>query len=188
MFALTPEMVLHGYSLGIFPMADPDDNNEISWYEPHERGILPLEGLKVSKSLRKTIEQGKFNVTLDHDFEGVIRACAERDETWISEEIIQVYLELHRMGFAHSVECWQEERLAGGLYGVALQKAFFGESMFHRVTDASKVALFYLVEWLKAHHFLLLDMQYITPHLASLGGIEISAAEFQKRLKKALKG
>lgn len=179
--------LLSAYSAGVFPMALPEEGNAIYWFEPKQRGIMPLDGFKLSKTLKKKIEQQTFEVRLNHDFEAVIKACADRAETWISDEIMELYVQLHHMGFAHSIECYQNNQLVGGLYGVAIKKAFFGESMFHRVTDASKVAFYYLVEWLNENNFLLLDMQYLTPHLQSLGGIEISKAEYLKRLKKALK-
>lgn len=180
------EQVLHGYTLGVFPMAHPEENNTIYWYEPEHRGIIPLNGLKVSKNLARTVRKGVFEVKMNTSFREVMEACAERDETWISEELIDIYTELHEKGWAHSVECWQEGKLVGGLYGVAIKGAFFGESMFHRVSDASKVALVYLVDWLNKNHFSLLDTQYLNSHLESLGGIEISKEEFQKMLSKAL--
>ena len=184
---LTPSMVLEAYRSGVFPMAHPEEDNAIYWYEPTQRGVLPLNGFKLSKSLKKRIDRREFQVSIDTDFPAVIRACAEREETWISEEIQQVYIELHELGWAHSVECRQEEKLVGGLYGVAIGHAFFGESMFHKKTDASKVALFYLVQWLKKRNFALLDMQFLTPHLASMGGIEISQEEYLELLRRALK-
>lgn len=183
---LTPEMILLGYSSGLFPMADPDENNAIYWYRPDPRAILPLDGFRMSRSLRKTVRRGRFRVTLDEAFEAVIRACADRESTWISEEIIHAYVALHRAGYGHSFECWSEEGLAGGLYGVSLGRAFFGESMFHRETDASKVALVHLVEHLRDRDFLLLDVQYATPHLAQFGVIEISDRAYRRRLTEAL--
>jgi leucyl/phenylalanyl-tRNA--protein transferase len=186
MFFLTPAQVLQGYSMGIFPMADPEDN-AIHWYEPEMRGIMPLDQFKVSKSLRKRILNEEFDVTMNKAFSEVIRCCAEREETWISDEIQEVYTELNEMGYAHSIECWKGEELVGGLYGVAIDQAFFGESMFHKSTDASKVALYYLVEWLKANNYQLLDMQYLTPHLESMGGVAISAIEYKKKLHNSIK-
>lgn len=184
---LTPEQVLYGYATGIFPMADAGEDNKIYWYEPRMRGIIPLDGLKVSKSLRQTLRSQRFHVTINHDFEGVMRACAQRDETWISEEIIRVYCELNELGYAFSIETRNNKNeLVGGLYGVALGKAFFGESMFHVERDASKVALVHLVEWLKENDFTLLDTQYITDHLRTLGGIEITQEHYLKLLKEAL--
>ncbi|MBI1221216.1 MAG: leucyl/phenylalanyl-tRNA--protein transferase [Bacteroidetes bacterium] len=184
---LTPSQVIQGYTMGVFPMAHPEEDNTIYWYEPKMRGILPLDGLKVSKSLRKRINKHEFKVTLNEAFDEVMKSCARRDETWISEEIRQVYGELHKSGWAHSIECWKDGNLVGGLYGVAIKRAFFGESMFHLATDASKVALYYLVEWLKGNKLELLDMQYLTPHLESLGGIEISQKEYLERLSRAMR-
>jgi len=183
---LTPAQVIQGYTMGVFPMAHPEEDFTIYWYEPEMRGILPLDGLKVSKSLKRAINKGEIEVSLDKDFPAVIKACSERDETWISEEIQSVYTELFQDGYAHSVECWYDGELVGGLYGVAIKRAFFGESMFHKKTDASKVALFYLVEWLKRNDFELLDMQYLTPHLASMGGLEIPQKSYLKLLERAL--
>lgn len=184
---LTPAQVIQGYTMGVFPMAHPEEENTIYWYEPEMRGIMPLDGLKISKSLRRTINKGEFEVSLDKDFPAVIKACSEREETWISEEIQSVYTELYHDGYAHSVECWFEGELVGGLYGVAIKRAFFGESMFHKKTDASKVSLYYLVEWLKNNNFELLDMQYLTPHLASMGGLEIPQKSYLTLLNRALR-
>lgn len=185
---LTPQQVLHGYAMGVFPMADSDENDQIHWYEPRMRGIIPLDGFKVSKSLKQTLRSGKFTITLNRDFEQVIRHCANRLDRWISEEIIDVYTELHQMGYAHSFEVrnTQTHELAGGLYGVAMGKAFFGESMFHLERDASKVALFYLVEWMRLRKMELLDTQYITNHLRSLGAIEIPQVRYLELLLEAL--
>ncbi len=184
---LTPELLLHGYQCGIFPMADPDEGDAVYWFAPNPRAILPLDAFHVPKNLAKLVRRGAFEVTYDRDFEAVIRACAERPETWISEEIIQAYVALHRMGFAHSVECRREGALAGGLYGVSIGGAFFGESMFHRERDASKVALVHLVRKLRAGGFTLLDTQYTTPHLARFGVVEIPRAEYERRLAEALR-
>jgi leucyl/phenylalanyl-tRNA---protein transferase len=184
---LTPDQVLYGYSIGVFPMANPDEANAIHWYEPELRGIIPLDALKISKSLRQTIRSGKYHLGLNQNFEAVMRACAQRDKTWISEDIIRVYVQLHQMGYAHSVEARNDSgELVGGLYGIALGRAFFGESMFHTARDASKVALVYLVEQLREHQFTLLDTQYLTPHLQSLGGIEITQSDYLELLKSAL--
>lgn len=183
---LTPEMVVAGYSSGIFPMADPDEDDSIYWYRPDPRAILPLDGFHVSKNLLKRVRRGDFEVRSDFDFEGVMRACAARDETWISDEIVDVYTQLHHMGLAHSVECRQDGALVGGLYGVALGGAFFGESMFHRATDASKVALVHLVRRLTRRGFTLLDVQFSTPHLAQFGVVEISAHQYERLLADAL--
>ena len=159
----------------------------ILWFAPDPRAIIPLDGFHAPRSLRQIIRKGTFEVTADEDFPGVIQACATREETWISDEIIRVYIDLHTLGVAHSIECWREGRLAGGLYGVALGGAFFGESMFSRETDASKVALVALVERLRDRGFTLLDTQYQTPHLARFGAIEIPRRDYERRLAAALR-
>ena len=182
---LTPGMVLYGYEQGIFPMADPKDGS-VYWYRPHWRGVIPLKAFHVPKNLRKLVRREVFEVASDRAFEDVMRACADRESTWISETMIEVYTALHRMGYAHSVECWQRGRLVGGLYGVVIGGAFFGESMFHRVSNASKVALVHLVERLREGGFVLLDTQYTTPHLEQFGAIEISATEYEERLSASL--
>lgn len=179
-------VLLYAYSRGIFPMAESREG-EIHWYEPERRAIFLLESLKLPRSLRRTVRKNIYDVRFDTVFEKVIRSCAERQETWISETIIQSYVRLFELGFAHSVESWYEGKLAGGLYGVALGGAFFGESMFSKRTDASKVAFASLVEKLREQKFSLLDAQYMTPHLRSLGAIEISREEYLKRLSSALK-
>jgi leucyl/phenylalanyl-tRNA--protein transferase len=186
--SLTPQHILQAYSLGVFPMAHADEGNKIYWHEPEMRGIIPLDGLKISKSLQQTIRSQKFHVTINKSFIEVMRKCAARKETWISEEIIQVFTELKELGYAFSFETRNEKQeLVGGLYGVAMGKAFFGESMFHIETDASKVALVHLVDWLKTNHFILLDTQYVTEHLITLGAIEITQHDYLIRLHEALK-
>lgn len=189
---LHPDILLRAYSAGIFPMAESRDDPDVYWVEPKRRGILPLDGFRLSHSLAKTLRRRIFNVTVDQDFEGVMRACAEpqpdREDSWISEEIIAAYTQLHRLGHAHSVETWLDGQLVGGLYGVSIGRAFFGESMFSRATDASKVALAYLVARLKIGGYSLLDCQFITPHLASLGAIEISRDAYRALLSKAVAG
>jgi leucyl/phenylalanyl-tRNA--protein transferase len=157
------------------------------WYSPDPRAIIPLDSLKVSRSLRQLVKKKVFDIRVNTVFESVIRECAEREETWISEQIVQSYLELHRLGYAHTIETWRNEKLVGGLYGVAVGAAFFGESMFHTERDASKVALVFLVDRLREREFELLDTQFITPHLARLGAIEISKDEYLDRLKHAIK-
>lgn len=182
---LPPELVLHAYSVGAFPMADPD--GDIAWFSPDPRCIFPLDKFHLPRTVRQLIQRQVFDVRINTAFAQVIAACAKREEgTWISESIIATYTELHRQGFAHSVECWQADHLAGGLYGVALGGAFFGESMFTRVTGASKVALAALVERLRARGFTLLDTQWSTPHLARFGAIEIPRREYLRRLRAAL--
>ncbi len=183
---LTPEHVLHGYQHGVFPMADPAEDGAVYWFRPLRRGVLPLDAFHAPKNLAKLVRRGPFEVATDRAFEAVVRACAERSSTWISAEIIDAYTALHRRGYAHSVECWQQGRLVGGLYGVALRGAFFGESMFHRVRDASKVALVDLVRRLRRGGFVLLDVQYVTPHLQQFGVVEISGFEYERRLAHAL--
>ena len=188
---LSPELLIYGYTRGVFPMADPDEDGAIYWYAPDPRGLLPLDAFHVPKSLAKLVRQERFEVATDRDFEGVMRACAAaapgRESTWISEEVVAAYVALHRRGAAHSVECWQGGELAGGLYGVALGGAFFGESMFHRVRDASKVALVHLVQQLRRGGFTLLDVQFVTPHLARFGAVEIDRATYERRLAAALR-
>jgi leucyl/phenylalanyl-tRNA--protein transferase len=188
------ETLLLAYRSGIFPMADRREDTEVFWVEPRERAILPLDGLHVSKSLRKVLRADRFTVTLDRAFEQVIRACAEpredHPETWISERIVQSYIALHRAGHAHSVECWEElpdgERvLVGGLYGVSFDRVFCGESMFSRRTDASKVALAWLVALLRRAGFMLLDCQFMTDHLRSMGAIEMPQREYRQLVDQA---
>jgi leucyl/phenylalanyl-tRNA---protein transferase len=183
---LDPELVLWGYARGIFPMADPK-TGKIDWYSPDPRGIIPLNRFYLPHSLRSILGGGKFRVTMDLAFERVIRACARREETWIDDRIIECYCRLHEMGFAHSVESWQDEELAGGLYGVSIGGAFFGESMFHKKTHGSKAALAGLVRQLRDQGYLLLDTQFITAHLARFGAETISREEYQSRLRRALR-
>ena len=177
-------LLLEAYRTGIFPMAL--ESGEIAWFSPDPRGIIPLDAFHVPHGLKRVLKKGIFKVKIDTAFEEVIRACAERDETWISEQIIQSYLNLHDLGFAHSVESWQDGELAGGLYGVSIQGVFFGESMFHRKTEASKVALTALVDRLRSRGFGLLDTQYITPHLRTFGAVEVSRRQYLRLLNQAL--
>lgn len=182
---LTPELLLSAYIQGIFPM---DVSGTIQWFSPDPRAIIPLEGFVVSRSLRQAWRRGQFEIRVNTAFESVIRACAQREEeTWISEEIIAGYTRLHELGWAHSVESWREGELAGGLYGVAIGGAFFGESMFHRQTDASKIALVALVERMRERGFALLDIQFMTEHLARFGAVEIPRREYLRRLKAAIR-
>jgi leucyl/phenylalanyl-tRNA--protein transferase len=184
---LDPALLIRAYREGIFPMAV--EGGEIAWFSPDPRGVIPLEGFHLPARLARVVRSGRFETVIDRDFEGVMRACALRpggEGTWISEEIVQSYLTLHRLGIAHSVEVWREDRLAGGLYGVHLGAAFFGESMFHRETDASKVALAALVDRLTRRGFHLLDVQWLTPHLAQFGAMEIPRRQYLAKLKKAL--
>jgi leucyl/phenylalanyl-tRNA--protein transferase len=177
-------LLLEAYCRGIFPMAM--ENGEIAWFSPDPRGILPLDSFHVPHGLKRSLRKNRFEVRINTAFETVIRACSERSETWISEEIAQSYLNLHDLGFAHSVETWRDNQLVGGLYGVSVYGAFFGESMFHRETDASKVALVALVERLREKGFRLLDTQYTTQHLRLFGAVEISKAKYLRLLKQAL--
>jgi leucyl/phenylalanyl-tRNA--protein transferase len=183
---LTPELILLAYQHGYFPMAEPS-TGEISFYSPDPRAIIPLDGVRIPRSLRQTIRKGIYEIRINTAFEAVIRGCADRPNSWISEELIAAYTELHSMGFAHSVEAWHNGCLVGGLYGVALGGAFFGESMFTRMRDASKVAFVALVERLRARGFVLLDAQYINPHTQRLGAIEIPRTEYLRRLWEALR-
>lgn len=188
------ETLLLAYRSGIFPMADHRDDAEVFWVEPRERAILPLDGLHLSRSLRKVLRADRFAVTVDRAFEQVVRACAEpredHPETWISERIVQSYIDLHRAGHAHSVECWATDddgsrSLVGGLYGVSFDQVFCGESMFSRVPDASKVALAWLVALLRSARFAVLDCQFMTEHLRSMGAVELSQAEYRRLLQTA---
>jgi len=181
---IAPELLLQGYRLGVFPMAMEDDS--IEWFSPDPRAILPLEDLHVPHVLRRLLRRRVFKTTIDKAFSEVIAACAEREDTWINPEIIESYTRLHELGNAHPVEAWKEGRLTGGLYGVAVGGAFFGESMFHSVTDASKIALVALVEHLRAGKFVLLDTQWLTPHLQQFGGIEISRNHYLRVLRRAV--
>lgn len=183
---LDPDTLLRAYAMGIFPMADGRDDPEIHWIDPRRRGILPLDGFHMSRSLSRRVRSGSYRVTADAAFDAVVAACADRSETWISHRIQRLYLQLHQQGQAHSIEVWDKDRLAGGVYGVTLGAAFFGESMFSRATDASKVALAFAVHRLRAGGFRLFDTQFLTPHLASLGGIEITRAEYHRRLAAAV--
>jgi leucyl/phenylalanyl-tRNA--protein transferase len=188
MSRLDPRLLLQGYATGIFPMADSRDAEDLFWVEPKNRAIIPLHRFHVSRSLRRTLRSGRFAVTRDHDFAGVIRNCADRPETWINTELERAMLALHGSGHAHSIEVWNAGSLVGGLYGVKLGRAFFGESMFSRMTDASKVALAWLVARLKVGNFTLLDCQFMTDHLASLGAVSIPREDYVTLLATALGG
>jgi leucyl/phenylalanyl-tRNA--protein transferase len=190
MIALTPELLLRAYAAGIFPMAETADDPDVFWVDPEQRGILPLDGFHLPRRLARTLRQDVFDVRCNAAFEAVVRGCAEptaeRPKTWINDEIVRLYAALHRLGFAHSVETWRDGELVGGLYGVALGAAFFGESMYSRVTDASKVALAHLVARLRLGGFRLLDTQFVTGHLQQFGALEISRAQYHRRLTAAL--
>ncbi len=190
MLTLTPELLLRAYAAGIFPMAESADSKELLWFDPPLRGILPLDGFHVPRSLRKIVRRRVFQVKVDTAFRDVVIACgeptADRPNTWINEDILNAYAALHERGYAHSVECWRDGRLVGGLYGVALGAAFFGESMFSRETDASKVALVHLVARLVRGRFGLLDTQFVTSHLARFGAVEISRIRYKRLLNAAV--
>jgi leucyl/phenylalanyl-tRNA--protein transferase len=192
---IEPDLLLQGYRLGVFPMAMEDDS--IGWFSPDPRAIIPLEDFHVPHALRRALRKHFFEVKIDNAFSDVIEACAKREDTWINREIIESYTRLHELGHAHSVEAWREGKsasrtdssrgeLVGGLYGVAVGGAFFGESMFHRVTDASKIALAALVQHLRSRKFVLLDTQWLTPHLQQFGGIEISRNHYLRLLRTAV--
>ena len=185
-FEITPDLLLSAYSIGLFPMAEERDSAELHWVEPERRGVFPLDRVVVSKSLAKTIRSDRFEVVADRAFARTMEACAERDKTWINDEILALYGALHAQGRAHSLEVREDGELVGGLYGVSLGAGFFGESMFHRARDASKVALVHLVARLRRGGYRLLDTQFLTPHLASLGAVEISRGEYRRRLAAAL--
>jgi leucyl/phenylalanyl-tRNA--protein transferase len=190
MLTLTPHQLLRAYAIGVFPMARHHDDSRLFWVDPEERGILPLDSFHVSRSLARTLRRGVFEMRIDTAFESVMRLCAEpapdRPETWINDEILRLFIELHHQGYAHSIETWRDDVLVGGLYGLALGGAFFGESMFSRVTDASKAALVHLVERLRADGFTLLDTQFVTSHLQRFGAIEIPRMQYLHRLAEAL--
>ncbi|MGM0584427.1 MAG: leucyl/phenylalanyl-tRNA--protein transferase [Pseudomonadota bacterium] len=183
---ITPTLLLRAYAAGVFPMAQSADSDEIFWVDPKRRGILPLDRLHVSRSLAKRLRRRDHTVTADRAFAAVLDGCADREETWINPEIRQLYVTLNRLGYAHSIEVWMDGELAGGLYGVALGAAFFGESMFSRRPDASKIALVWLVARLRAGGFTLLDTQFVTEHLARLGALEISRSRYHAMLEDAL--
>lgn len=189
-FEITPEVLLKAYACGIFPMAEAADDPEIYWIEPERRGILPLDDFHVPRRLRRTIRQDRFTIRVDTAFDAVIEGCAapgeNRRRTWINDRIHRLYSDLHRLGHCHSIEAWQDGTLAGGLYGVRLGGAFFGESMFTRSRDASKVALVHLVARLTAGGFTLLDSQFLTDHLARFGAVEINRRIYQAQLEAAL--
>ncbi|TVS05656.1 MAG: leucyl/phenylalanyl-tRNA--protein transferase [Rhodobacteraceae bacterium] len=184
---LTPEMLLQAYRMGVFPMAESREDPRLYWFDPVARGILPLDGLHLSRSLRRRIRQEPFRVALDTDFAGVIAGCAARESTWINAEIRALFTALHAQGHAHSIELWEGQELVGGVYGLAIGGFFAGESMFSRRRDASKLALAYLVAHLSRCGFTLFDTQYLTDHLASLGGVEIPRATYRARLSEALR-
>lgn len=182
---LTPELLVHAYKQGFFPMGEEDGS--IAWYWPDPRTIIPLVEFHVPRRLAQTVRRKRFEIAIDRDFEGVMRGCADREETWITEPIVAAYTVLHRRGLAHSIEAYKDGKLAGGIYGVSVGGAFMGESMFSHVTDASKVCLVHLVERLRARGYTLFDVQFLTSHLKRFGAVEISRAEYLRRLAAAVK-
>jgi leucyl/phenylalanyl-tRNA---protein transferase len=190
MIELSPELLLRAYAAGLFPMAESAEDPDLFWIDPDPRGVLPLERFHLPRRLKRTLRAGHYEIRIDTAFEAVMRGCAEptqmRPKTWINEEILRLYGALHEQGYAHSVEAWQRDELVGGLYGVALRGVFFGESMFSRSSDASKVALVHLVARLVQGGFRLLDTQFVTDHLRRFGAIEIPRADYHRRLEQAL--
>ncbi len=190
MVTLTPELLLRAYAAGVFPMAESAHSDTIYWFDPEMRGVIPLDAPHVGKRLQRTVRQQRFTVTVDTAFDQVIAACADpapdRPNTWINKDVIRAYSQLAENGFAHSIECWRGDDLAGGLYGVAMGAAFFGESMFSRERDASKVALVHLIARLRHGGFMLLDTQFVTRHLRRFGAVEIPREEYRERLAEAL--
>jgi leucyl/phenylalanyl-tRNA--protein transferase len=184
--SITPDLLMQAYRIGVFPMSEHRDDPEIFWVDPKHRGIIPLEAFHISRSLAKTIRRADFQVTLNRDFEAVLDACADRKDTWINDRIRSLYMALHARGQAHSLEVWRNDHLIGGVYGVTLGAAFFGESMFSRATNGSKIALAFLNHHLRASGFTLFDTQFLTDHLASLGAIEIPRAEYLEKLSEAV--
>ncbi|WP_180350214.1 MULTISPECIES: leucyl/phenylalanyl-tRNA--protein transferase [Brucella/Ochrobactrum group] len=191
-YSIEPELLLRAYATGVFPMAEEADDPEVFWVRPERRGVIPLDSFHMPKSLQKTIRQGIFDIKLDSDFEGVIEGCAsgtgERARTWINGPIREAYKKLFEVGHCHTVEAWHDGQLVGGLYGVTLGRAFFGESMFTRKRDASKVCLAYLVQHLISRGFVLLDTQFTTPHLERFGAVEVPREKYEKLLESALEG
>jgi len=188
---INEETILKSYSLGIFPMSESFDDPNLYWINPKKRGVIPINDFKISKNLRKEIRKKKFLITINKDFNGVIKNCAKktknRPSTWINKEIIKLYSNLHKIGHAHSIEAWHQDKLVGGLYGVSLGSAFFGESMFSIMSNSSKICLVYLLVNLKIKKFTLLDTQFVNPHLKKLGAIEISRKKYLKMLGSSLK-
>lgn len=185
---LTTDILLQAYASGIFPMAESRDDKKVHWVDPSQRGVLPLDGFHISRSLRRAILQTRYTFEMNRNFGAVVAACANRPETWINDTIFNLYIDLHEQGFAHSQEVWDGEELVGGVYGVTLGRAFFGESMFSTRTNTSKLALAWLVDRLRLTGFTLFDTQFLTPHLQSLGGIEMSRVTYLEQLNSALSG
>lgn len=185
---LAPETLIRAYCNGIFPMAEGKDTNKIFWISPEVRGVIPLNKFHISKSLRRSIVKKDYNIKINTDFLGVIKNCADRPESWINSDILKAYSDLFNLGFCHSIEVWDNDDLIGGIYGLAIKRAFFGESMFSKRSNASKIALAYLVSRLKYGGFLLFDVQFQSEHLKTLGAIEVLKANYQDLLKNALEG
>lgn len=189
---ITPDLLLRAYASGLFPMADSADDPDLFWVEPELRGVLPLDAFHIPKRLARTVRQAPFEIRFNTAFDEVVSACAEsvenRPSTWINSTITELYGALHRLGHAHSVEAWSDGKLVGGLYGVSLRRAFFGESMFSRVTDASKVCLVHLVNRLRERGFVLLDTQFTTEHLKRFGAIDVPRDDYSEMLAEALEG
>ncbi|MFL2799550.1 MAG: leucyl/phenylalanyl-tRNA--protein transferase [Paracoccaceae bacterium] len=185
---LAPETLIRAYCNGIFPMAEGKDTNKIFWISPEVRGVIPLNKFHISKSLRRSIVKRDYNIKINTDFLGVIKNCADRPESWINSDILKAYSNLFNLGFCHSIEVWENDDLIGGIYGLAIKRAFFGESMFSKRSNASKIALAYLVSRLKYGGFLLFDVQFQSEHLKTLGAIEVLKANYQDLLKNALEG
>ena len=190
MVGLSPDILLRAYGVGLFPMAERHDDSDLYWIDPEKRGIIPLDRFRIPRRVGKTLRNNSFIIKCDTEFEKVIRLCAEptrnRKETWINDEIVKLYVNLFKVGKAHSIETWLDQKLVGGLYGVTLGSAFFGESMFSRERDASKVALVHLVERLRAGGYALLDTQFVTPHLSNFGAIELPRGTYLEQLQAAL--
>ncbi len=185
-FQLTPELMLRAYMTGIFPMSESRDAPDLFWVDPERRGVMPLDGLHVSRSLARTVRRGGYDIRINSAFEAVVSACADRAETWINDDLFELYAHLHNVGYAHSIEVWDDAGLRGGIFGLSIGGAFFGESMFSARTGGSKIAMVYLVDRLRRAGFTLFDTQFITDHLASLGGIEISRSAYRSQLAEAL--
>lgn len=184
--SLSPELLLQAYRAGVFPMAEHRDDPELFWVDPRRRGVIPMNGFRISRSLARRLRRQDYEVTFDRDFEGVIDACADRRETWINSEIRALFTALHHRGHAHSIEVWMQDELVGGVYGLEVGGAFCGESMFSRRRDGSKIALAWLIDLLKRAGFILFDTQFLTEHLASLGAIEIPRQQYRAQLATAL--
>lgn len=184
--ALTPDLMIRAYAAGIFPMSDGAHHPEVFWVDPQRRGVFPLDSFHISRSLRKRLQRGGYEIAINRDFAGTVLSCADRDETWINAQIFSTYLALHAQGYAHSIEVWEGGQMIGGVFGIALGAGFFGESMFSARTDGSKIALAYLIHRLRVGGFQLFDTQFTTEHLQSLGAVDLPRVEYRRRLKTAV--